>query len=113
MASYVRLTEDEKQYIRDNVNRISTREMAEWIGCTHYAIRYHFRKEGIKPVQFKVWSPEKLRILRALRQDGMAIKDIAKQFNATYEAVHGQIETMKRKGVDVSFNRHVKVKQQR
>lgn len=69
--NYIRLSEDEKQYILDNYNIKSTREMAEWIGCHILTVLYHLKRNGIEPKPFSKWSPVKKKEMLSLRQSGM------------------------------------------
>lgn len=103
----INLSKDEKQYILDNYNKKSAREMAEWIGCSVYTIDYHLRKNGLRCPYFSRWSPEKKAELLELRKNGMSRKDLAKRFNTTEQSIHGIIYQMRKNGIEVPKWREV------
>ena len=99
VKSYLRLSQDEKDFILENANKKSTKEMAEWIGCNISAIRYHIRNNGVKTVQFSYWSPEKRQEILELRKNGLTIAQISRVFNTTVSAIKSQLIIMRRKGL--------------
>ena len=99
VKSYLRLSQDEIDFILENANKKSTKEMAEWIGCNISAIRYHIRNNGVKTVQFSYWSPEKRQEILELRKNGLTIAQISRVFNTTVSAIKSQLIIMRRKGL--------------
>lgn len=99
--TYVCLTKEEKQYIFDNFNKKSTKEMAEWIGCNVATIRYHLNKKGLKPERFSKWSPARRDELLNMRKRGATISELATIFNTTKQSIFGQMRKMRESGVNV------------
>lgn len=99
VKSYLRLSQDEIDFILENANKKSTREMAEWIGCNINAIRYHLRINGVKTEQFSHWSPEKRQEILELRKNGLTTTQISRVFNTTASAIRSQLIIMRRKGI--------------
>ena len=99
VKSYLRLSQDEIDFILENANKKSTREMAEWIGCNISAIRYHLRNNGVKTEQFSHWSPEKRQEILELRKNGLTTTQISRVFNTTVSAIRSQLIIMRRKGL--------------
>lgn len=106
---HIRLSEDEVQYIFDNVGKKSTREIAEWIGCHVAAVNYRLRKRGITHKGFSVWSPYKQDELLSLRRKGFSIKELAEHFDTTQVAIEGQIRIMRKKGIKVPTQWDVRI----
>lgn len=98
---HIRLSKDEIQYILDNVDKKSTREMADWIGCNVHTVCNHLQKRGIKRKIFSMWSPQRLEEMLSLRREGMSYKELAEHFNVSESAIFNQLRTMRRNGVDV------------
>lgn len=98
---YIRLSEDEIQYILDNVEKKSTREMAEWIGCHITAVWYHLKKKGKQPMQFSKWSPTDRQELLELYKQGLSHKEIAEITKVSLSAIRGQFQVMRRKGIEI------------
>ena len=99
VKSYLRLSQDEIDFILENANKKSTKEMAEWIGCNISAIRYHLRINGVKTEQFSHWSPEKRQEILELRKNGLTTTQISRVFNTTASAIRSQLIIMRRKGI--------------
>lgn len=96
----IHLTEDEEQYIFDNYEKKSAKEIADWIGCTTFTIYYHLKKRGLKPLYFPKWSSEKKRELLALRCNGATCKELAERFDVTETAIRNQIRLMRQSGIN-------------
>lgn len=44
VKKFVRLSDEEKQYIADNADKTTIRKIAQWIGCADNTVRYHIHK---------------------------------------------------------------------
>lgn len=97
----IHLTKDEEQYIFDNCDKKSAKEIADWIGCTVGTVSYHLKKRGLKPLYFSKWSSEKKRELLTLRCNGATRKELAERFGVTESAIHNQIRKMRESGINI------------
>lgn len=99
--SFFHLEQDDKQYIRDNIDKVSQREMAKWIGCHYSTIRYFIKKEKIAVKSMERWTPEKRDRILVLRNLGMTSEEIANILNVSYDSIRGQLNIMRKEGYDV------------
>lgn len=94
-------TEEDKQYIKDNTNILSTREMAEWLGCSSVSIRAYQKAMGIEAARFSRWSPSKrMEIIRML-ESGKALGEVAEKFETTKVAIRNQLYEARKSGMEV------------
>lgn len=98
----IRLSESEIQYILENANKKSIKEIAEWIGCHVNVIYYQLKKNNISTVQFSKWSPKMKDEMLSMYRMGYKPDVIGKHFNMSGQAVRNQIMIMKRHGIDVT-----------
>lgn len=92
------LSEDEKEYIRDNAEKMSDFEIAQWIGCTKYAVNFYKRKNGLKNKR-KVWDLTMYERLSEYVKKGVSYKEIAKHFGMTNQNIAQRVHIMRKKGV--------------
>ena len=102
----IRLSESEIQYILENANKKSIKEIAEWIGCHVNVIYYQLKKNNIQTVRFIKWSPKMKDEMLSMYRMGYKPDVIGKHFNMTGQAVRNQIMIMKRHGIDVKVDEH-------
>lgn len=104
----VHLNKEEIQYILKNYNRLSSKEMADWIGCVPGTIVYQLKKHGLQPVSFSKWSPKKLEELIKLRRQGFSRRTLANHFGVTELSIQGQLKLLRKSGVDVPSHLAIK-----
>lgn len=91
-----RLTDEDKQYIRDNTNKLSIKEMTDWIGCNSKDIRKYQESLNIKTVDFYKWSPERNNTMLKLLLEGKKTKEVAEALNTTVEKVRQQLYILRK-----------------
>lgn len=101
--SFFHLEQDDKQYIRDNIDKVSQREMARWIGCHYSTIRYFIKKENIPTKRQNRWTPEKSDEIIALRRLGHTSQEIADIMQVSQGAIRGQLNILRKEGYDVPY----------
>lgn len=97
----IHLSKDEEQYIFDNYDKKSAKDIADWIGCTVGTVNFHLKKRGFKSLHFSKWSSEKKRELLTLRCNGATRKELAERFGVTESAIHNQIRLMRQSGINI------------
>lgn len=108
---YTKLTKEEVQYILDNKDKKTTKEMADWIGCHISAITYRLRNMGIKKKQFSIWSISRKAELLELRKKGKTLQELAERYNVSKRAVGAQLTIMRKEGYNVpSFSDFVNIR---
>ena len=94
----VHLDKEDKQYIRDNINKISQKEMAEWIGCHPITILRFIKKENLSTRKYEKWTLVKRNQVLILRRYGMTSQEIADILNVSYGSIRGQLNIMRKEG---------------
>lgn len=104
---YIGLDKSDIQYILDNAYTKSPREIAEWIGCTTDAIRYHLKKRGIKTGRFDFWNAERNAKLVQMYKDGANVGEIADLLKVTPHAVYMELSILRQKGYNIPYRRKI------
>lgn len=93
----------DKQYIRDNIGKMSQREIAKRIGCHPNTIQYFLKKEDIEYKGMERWTPQRRNELLRLRMQGLTAREIACRLGVKRNAVRGQLCVMRQQGYDLSY----------
>lgn len=102
------LNNEEIKYILNNHNKLSSKEMAEWIGCVPGTVVYQLKKHGLKPINFSKWSPKRIEKLIQLRREGLSRKSLAIYFNVTEYSIQGQLKILRKNGIYVPTHLDIK-----
>lgn len=94
----VHLSKDEIQYIIDEADRQSTKEIAEWIGCSVQTVCLYKKKYNRGLFRVYRWLPDKLNEIAELRQGGATSREISKHFGCSKAVIDVQLMFMRRKG---------------
>lgn len=100
----IRLQPDEVREIIQLANTQSVKYIADWIGISETAVRYHLRKAGVKPaISFK-WRDDDVMIQRFIRMYANEdLATIAKQFNVSILTVPQIASILRTKGYNVPY----------
>mgnify|MGYP003348565830 CR=1 FL=1 len=74
-------TDDEMQYLKDNVNKFSYNEIAQQIKKSPSSVKNKIF--SLKLIKNNSWSQNKINLLKSLRQDGISYEEIAELFNVS------------------------------
>lgn len=95
------LSEEDKRFIKENANVISTKETADWLGCSVETVRAYQKAMGIKAVRFVKWSPQKRNKIVQLLSEGWQLKDVADELGTTEKIIREQLSEMRKSGIEV------------
>ena len=102
MATIIRLSSDEVQYILDNANRQSVSEISDWIGCTPQTVRNQMRKHGIKPLNVVKFNLSDTFAIQSMARNGFSYQEIADELQRNRQSVKRRVEYLRSKGIPIS-----------
>ena len=92
------MQKDEIEYIRQNAGKLTDSQMAEWIGCSEYAVCKRRRAMGLSPKRI-IWDEGKVRRFIAMYNNNSPIKDICDELSITKDNYRLRMNIFKRKGL--------------
>ena len=96
-------TEEEKQFILNNWNKLSIHKIRDIINCSNKAIEYFAQENNLELPKSNRWTEEEIETLRRLSLT-MQAKDIAKKLNKTENAIY---QKGKKIGIDFECDRRI------
>lgn len=97
------LDEWDKQYIRDNIGKMSQREIAKRIGCHPNTVQYFLKKENVEYKGLERWTPQRRNEILRLRMQGLTTREIACRLGIKRNAVRGQWCIMRKQGIKLPY----------
>lgn len=96
----VRMSDENKQCIEENAEKMTNTEIAELIGFSAHAVRIYKRKHDLKNKRI-IWTDEKYKEISEYAKVGMPHKEIAQRMGITHFNVACRLAIARKKGYEV------------
>lgn len=103
-----RLTEVDKQFIKDNIDKLSFDEIANNLDCCVQSVRNNIKRMNLKKARQKRWDSKLCREFAEMVKKGYSSQVLAEKFNLGYQGVYTRLTILKKEGWDIPLFRERK-----